>query len=124
MLLVGWLVAAAGAPRRQRTRGRTSRRSGFGAREHARVRPSCDRRGADWVEIDVQETADGEVIVIHDSDFMKLAGVDLKVWDATFEQARTIDIGGWFDPEFAGERVPTLREVLETARGRSHVVIE
>ena len=33
--------------------------------------------GADWVEIDVQETADGEVIVVHDSDFMKLAGIDL-----------------------------------------------
>ncbi len=38
--------------------------------------------GADWVEIDVQETADGEVVVFHDSDFMKLAGVDLKIWDA------------------------------------------
>ncbi len=35
--------------------------------------------GADWVEIDVQETVDGEVVVVHDSDFMKLAGVNLKV---------------------------------------------
>ena len=41
--------------------------------------------GADWVEIDVQETADDVVIVAHDSDFMKLAGVNLKVWDATME---------------------------------------
>lgn len=89
----------------------------------ASVRRAIDD-GADWVEIDVQETADGEVIVIHDSDFMKLAGVDLKVWDGTFEQARAIDIGSWFDPKFASERVPTLREVLETARGRSRVVIE
>jgi len=44
--------------------------------------------GTDWVEIDVQETADGEVIVIHDSDFMKLASVNLKVWDGTLEQIR------------------------------------
>ena len=80
--------------------------------------------GADWIEIDVQETADGEVVVVHDSDFMKLAGDPLKVWDGTLEQIRAIDVGGWFAPEFDDERVPTLREVLERARGKSGVVIE
>ena len=79
---------------------------------------------SDWVEIDVQETVDGEVVVIHDSDFMKLAGVDLKVWDGTLEQIRDIDIGSWFDPQFSAERVPTLVEVLEEAKGKARVVIE
>jgi glycerophosphoryl diester phosphodiesterase len=78
----------------------------------------------DWVEIDVQESADGEVVVIHDSDFMKLANVDLKVWDGTLAQLRDIDIGSWFDPQFATERVPTLVEVLEAAKGKARVVIE
>ncbi|WP_170327232.1 glycerophosphodiester phosphodiesterase family protein [Ruegeria arenilitoris] len=80
--------------------------------------------GADWVEIDVQESADGEVIVAHDSDFMKLAGVNLKVWDATMEDIAQIDIGSWFGPEYADERTPTLREVLEAAKGKSKVIIE
>ena len=80
--------------------------------------------GTDWVEIDVQESADGKVIVIHDSDFMKLANVDLKVWDSTLEQIREIDVGSWFDPQFSAERVPTLTEVLEEAKGKSRVVIE
>jgi glycerophosphoryl diester phosphodiesterase len=80
--------------------------------------------GADWIEIDVQETADGEVVVVHDSDFMKLSGVPLKVRDGTLEEIRGIDVGGWFGPQFAGETVPTLREVLEMARGKSRVVIE
>ncbi len=80
--------------------------------------------GADWIEIDVQETVDGEVVVIHDSDFMKLAGVNLKVWDGTLEQLKEIDIGSWFDPEFSAERVPTLAEVLEEARGKAQVMIE
>jgi len=79
---------------------------------------------ADWVEFDVQESADGEVVVIHDSDFMKLAGVDLKVWDGTLAQIREIDIGSWFDPQFSTERVPTLLEVLEATRGRIRAVIE
>jgi glycerophosphoryl diester phosphodiesterase len=80
--------------------------------------------GADWIEIDVQESADGEVIVIHDSDFMKLAGVATKVWKATRDDLATIDVGSRFGPAYAGERVPTLREVLTRCRGRIGVNIE
>ena len=80
--------------------------------------------GTDWVEIDVQETVDGEVVVMHDSDFMKLAGNRLKVWDGTLEQIQEIDIGSWFAPEFSSERVPTLREVLAEVSGKSRLVIE
>ena len=79
---------------------------------------------ADWIEIDVQESADGEVVVIHDSDFMKLAGKEVKVRDATLETMQGIDIGSWFAPAFSQERVPTLEQVLETVRGRARVVIE
>jgi glycerophosphoryl diester phosphodiesterase len=80
--------------------------------------------GADYIELDVQETADGEVIVLHDSDFMKLAGVPLKIWDANYAQLGDIDIGSWYAPEFSNERVPTLRQVLEECKGRVRVVIE
>src|SRR6056297_3637915 len=79
---------------------------------------------ADWVEIDVQEIADGTVIVTHDSDFMKQAGVPLKVGDAMPEDLAQIDIGSWFDPAYAEARVPTLRDVLEAAKGRGQVLIE
>ncbi|MDQ1348141.1 MAG: glycerophosphoryl diester phosphodiesterase [Acidobacteriota bacterium] len=81
-------------------------------------------QGADFVEIDVQETADDQIAVLHDSDLMKVAGVDLKIWDATLERLAGIDIGSWFAPEFHGERVPLLREVLERARDRARVMIE
>jgi len=80
--------------------------------------------GADWVEIDVQETADGEVVVLHDSDFMKLAGSPLKIWEAGFAEVRKLDIGSWFGPEFRGEAVATLEEVLLRAKGRAKVIIE
>jgi glycerophosphoryl diester phosphodiesterase len=80
--------------------------------------------GADWIELDVQETADGKVVVIHDSDFMKLAGVDLKIWDATMPDLAEIDIGTWFSSDYASERTPTLRAVLEDAKGKAGVLIE
>ncbi|MEM8666714.1 MAG: glycerophosphodiester phosphodiesterase [Planctomycetota bacterium] len=79
---------------------------------------------ADWVEIDVQENADGEVVVFHDSDFMKLAGNPLKIWDATNDDLEQIDIGSWFSPQFADERVPTLADVLKECRGKINVNIE
>ena len=80
--------------------------------------------GADWIEIDVQETLDGEVVVVHDSDFMKLSKNPLKIWDAKLEDLANIDIGTWFDPRFSGERVPTLVEVLQLCKDKVGVNIE
>ncbi len=82
------------------------------------------QQGADWVEIDVQETADGHVVVFHDSDFKRVAGNELKIWDATLRDLEDVDIGSWFAPEFNSERVPTLAQVLETCKGKVGVNIE
>ena len=80
--------------------------------------------GTDWIEIDVQETADGQVVVFHDSDFKKLSGRDLKIWNATMADLQNIDIGSWLAPEFKDERVPTLSAVLDRCKGKAGVVIE
>ena len=79
---------------------------------------------ADWVEIDVQETADDHIVVFHDSDFMKLANNPLKIWDATLADVEAIDIGSWFDPKFSDQRAPTLRDVLKACKGKIRVLIE
>lgn len=80
--------------------------------------------GADWVEIDVQETSDGEIVVVHDSDLMKLASYSKKIWESTLAELQAVDIGGRWGPAFAGERVPTLREVLQVAHNQVNVLIE
>ncbi len=87
------------------------------------IRKAVEDR-ADWVEIDVQESGDNTVVVAHDSDFMKVAGVDLKVWNATKADLASIDIGSWFDVSYSGERTPTLRQALEAVKGRGSVIIE
>jgi glycerophosphoryl diester phosphodiesterase len=63
-------------------------------------------------------------VVVHDSDFMKLAKNDLKVWDGTLAQIQAIDIGSWFSSDFSDERVPLLKDVLKAAKGKAKVVIE
>lgn len=80
--------------------------------------------GAQWVEIDVQETADGHVAVIHDSDLKKIGGSALTVAGSTLEQLQQVDIGSWFGAEFADQRIPTLEEVLLLCKGRIGVNIE
>lgn len=80
--------------------------------------------GADWVEIDVQETADGEVVVFHDSDYKRVAGKKLNIWNAQSSELPSIDIGSWFAPEFADQTTPSLKQVLEMCRDKSGVLIE
>lgn len=82
------------------------------------------KEGTDWVEIDVQESVDGQVVVFHDSDFMKLAGVNRKIWEVTQEELLEIDVGSSFDPKFNSERVPTLSQVLELCKDKAGVNIE
>ncbi|MHC5060414.1 MAG: glycerophosphodiester phosphodiesterase family protein [Planctomycetota bacterium] len=79
---------------------------------------------ADWVEIDVQESLDGVVLVIHDEDLKRLAGRSMKVWNTKAQQLRLIDIGKRFSPEFTGQKIPTLEEVLIACKGRVGVLIE
>ena len=79
---------------------------------------------ADWIELDVQETADGVVVVMHDSDFMRLANNKRNVWDSTTAELADIDIGSWFDAKFQSERVVTLAQVLDECRDRVGVIIE
>ena len=79
---------------------------------------------ADWAEIDVQETADGVVVLCHDITLERVAGVKSKVRDLTFEEIQKLDGGSWFGKEFAGERIPALAEVMEYAKGRLNLNIE
>jgi glycerophosphoryl diester phosphodiesterase len=89
----------------------------------AAIRKAIDS-GAQWVEIDVQESADGHVVVIHDSDLKRVGGSPLTVAGSTLEQLRQVDIGSWFGPGFADQRIATLEEVLELCKDRIGVNIE
>jgi glycerophosphoryl diester phosphodiesterase len=81
-------------------------------------------QGADFVELDVQESKDGQVLVNHDSDLMKVGRSAMKIWETDAAQLRTVDIGSHAGRQFSGERVPALAEVLAACKGKARVVIE
>ena len=80
--------------------------------------------GADWAELDVQQTADGEVIVMHDSNLKRTTGLDKEVWQVTWDEIKDLDNGSWFDKKYQTVRIPTLKEVLKVCRGKIHLNIE
>ncbi|MBI1375519.1 MAG: glycerophosphodiester phosphodiesterase [Phycisphaera sp.] len=82
-------------------------------------------RGADAVEGDYYLTADGHVVCIHDKSTKRTAGgVDLDVAHSTLEELRKLDVGAWKDPKYAGQRIPTLDEVLAVIPPGKRIVIE
>lgn len=72
--------------------------------------------GAKWVEFDVTLLADGEVVVFHDSTLDRCTDATGQVQALTASRLADIDAGVKFSAEFAGERIPTLAQTLETLR--------
>jgi len=80
--------------------------------------------GTDFIELDVQRTRDGAIVVIHDGDLLRMAGDARKVKDLTLVEIQGLDIGVKRAPQYTGERVPTLAQVIEYARGRFRINVE
>jgi len=68
------------------------------------------RRGweqhADAVELDIRQTKDGRIVVIHDQDTQRVTGVNRLVEEQTLEEIRQLDAGVWKDSRWVGEKVP------------------
>ena len=80
--------------------------------------------GAKIFELDVSETSDLRSVVHHDDTLDRTTNGSGKVSDHTFEEVRKLDAGSWFGPQFAGEKVPSLEEVLSWAKDKIHVDVE
>jgi len=99
-------------------------------------------QGAGFVEFDLQRTKDGALVCLHDftlertTDVERLfpdrarpateAGKEPQWWleDFTLQEVKRLDAGAWFDPKFAGTRIPTFRETIRALKGRSGLFIE
>ncbi len=76
--------------------------------------------GVEAIELDVRVTRDGAVVVIHDPTTTRTTGVALDVAAVTLAEIRALDAGSWKHARYAGERIPTLAEVISrTPRGRT-----
>lgn len=81
-------------------------------------------RGCDAIELDLQLTRDGTPVVYHDRTLHKISGRRFRLATLELSELRRLDAGAWFSPRFAGQRIPTLTEVLERYAHRTRLLLE
>jgi glycerophosphoryl diester phosphodiesterase len=79
---------------------------------------------ADACELDIFPTKDGQIAVIHDATTKRTAGLDKPVAQQTMAELKALDAGSWKAAKWAGEKIPTLREVLEILPEKKRLYIE
>lgn len=81
-------------------------------------------QGADGIELDVQQTKDGVLVVAHDINLKRVAGINRKISSLTYSELSDIDVGSWFSPEFCDARIMSLEDVLKLTDGKIFLNIE
>ncbi len=82
------------------------------------------RYQADFCEIDAQQTRDGEVVLLHDYSVSRTTNGSGKIWNLEWKDAALLDAGSWFGRSFKSERIPTLKQAIQTVRGRMKLNVE
>jgi len=80
--------------------------------------------GIPWVEIDVHRTRDSVLVILHDETLDRTTNGKGEVARKRLNELAELDAGSWFGPEFAGEPIPTLEEVLLACKDKAVVLIE
>ncbi len=80
--------------------------------------------GATAVEVDVRTSKDGVLFILHDTTLDRTTNGSGPANKLTIEQLKQLDAGTWFDPKFKDQRIPTLKEALETSRGKIDVLLD
>jgi glycerophosphoryl diester phosphodiesterase len=81
-------------------------------------------QNADAIELDLWLSKDGRLVVFHDADAKRIAGVPRKIADLTWDEVKDLDVGAWKSPQFKGERIPTLESILATIPKGRRAVLE
>ena len=79
---------------------------------------------SDYAEIDVQETSDGEIVLMHDTNLKRTTGLNASIWTLTYDEISQLDAGVRFNKKFRGEQIPKLEEVIAYAKGKINLNIE
>lgn len=86
---------------------------------------SAIEKGVAVVELDVTLTKDNVLVLSHDQDLKRLAGISKDIKDLTYEEIKRIDVGSSFDESYAGENIPTLDEILAiTSKTNTGIILD
>lgn len=80
--------------------------------------------GADFSEIDVQQTKDGQVVLFHDTTLKRIFGINKRIGEMNLYDLKQLDSGRFFSDKFKGERIPTLEEAINATDNKIKLNIE
>lgn len=72
--------------------------------------------GADFIELDVQQTKDRKIIVSHDTNLLRVTGVNKDIIDMNYDEIKDLDAGSFFDKKYKDERIPLFKDVVKWAK--------
>lgn len=75
--------------------------------------------GADYIELDVQETKDEYIVISHNNNLKKTSGIDKKITESKYDELKNIDVGSHKDERFSDERIPLLEDVIKFAKEKN-----
>jgi glycerophosphoryl diester phosphodiesterase len=81
-------------------------------------------QGADGSEFDVYLSSDKQIVVMHDKNTKRTAGIDLLISKTAAADLQKLDIGTWKSPKFKDERIPALADMLATVPKGKQAFIE
>ena len=79
---------------------------------------------SDYAEVDIQQTKDGTLILLHDRSLWRTTGLNKELKHLTLEEIKQLDAGSWFSDQFLYTPIPTLEEALRFCKGKIHLNIE
>lgn len=79
---------------------------------------------SDYAEIDIQQTKDGHLVLMHDRSLWRTTGLNKSISSLTLKELKELDAGSWFSKEFIGTTIPTLEEAFRYCKGRIHLSLD
>ena len=80
--------------------------------------------GADYIELDVQQTADGKLVVFHDKNLKRTTGKDALLSQFTYEELQQLDCGSWFSDAYKDSKIMLFSDILEITKGKIKLNVE
>jgi len=80
--------------------------------------------GVDAIEIDVHQTKDGQIVIIHDETLDRTTSGKGSVSEKSFKELKNLDAGSWFEAKFSNEKIPLFSDFLDFAKNKTEIIVE